>query len=54
MWAGWLRPWIASWPTPPCAVRLGAEGRRRFAEVFRHEQMTAQLRSLYQRLLGGG
>ena len=31
--------------------RLGAEGRRRFADVFRHQQMTAQLRSLYERLL---
>jgi glycosyltransferase involved in cell wall biosynthesis len=39
---------------PALGVRLGAEGRRRFAEVFRHEQMTAQLRSLYQRLLAGG
>jgi glycosyltransferase involved in cell wall biosynthesis len=31
--------------------RLGAEGRRRFADIFRHQQMTAQLRSLYERLL---
>ncbi len=31
--------------------RLGAEGRRRFTEVFRHERMTAQLRELYLRLL---
>ncbi len=39
---------------PALRDRLGAEGRRRFAEVFRHEHMTAQLRSLYQRLLSGG
>jgi glycosyltransferase involved in cell wall biosynthesis len=32
---------------------MGAEGRRRFAERFRHETMTSQLRSLYERLLGG-
>lgn len=39
--------------------RLGGEGRRRFADVFRHEEMTRQLRMLYQRILaekgrGGG
>lgn len=32
--------------------RLGAEGRRRFADVFRHETMTARTRQLYARLLG--
>lgn len=32
--------------------QLGAEGRRRFTDRFRHEMMTAQLRSLYERLLG--
>lgn len=31
---------------------LGREGRRRFADQFRHETMTAQLRSLYLSLLG--
>jgi glycosyltransferase involved in cell wall biosynthesis len=31
--------------------RLGAEGRRRFAEVFRHEHMTQRTRELYERLL---
>lgn len=36
---------------PGLRDRLGAEGRRRFAEVFRHETMTSQLRSLYERLL---
>jgi glycosyltransferase involved in cell wall biosynthesis len=33
--------------------RLGEEGRRRFTDVFRHERMTAQLRSLYEKLLAG-
>jgi len=33
--------------------RLGAEGRRRFTDQFRHEQMTAQLRGLYEKLLAG-
>jgi len=30
---------------------MGREGRRRFADQFRHETMTSQLRSLYERLL---
>lgn len=33
--------------------RLGAEGRRRFADVFRHETMTRRTRELYERLLAG-
>ena len=33
--------------------RLGAEGRRRFADVFGHQHMTAQLRALYEKLLAG-
>lgn len=32
---------------------LGHEGRRRFTDQFRHETMTARLRSLYSRLLAG-
>lgn len=32
---------------------LGQEGRRRFAHQFRHETMTSELRSLYERLLRG-
>ncbi len=32
---------------------MGREGRARFADRFRHETMTAQLRSLYERLLAG-
>ncbi len=33
--------------------RLGGQGRGRFADLFRHETMTRQLRDLYQRLLEG-
>jgi glycosyltransferase involved in cell wall biosynthesis len=36
---------------PALRKRLGAEGRQRFTERFRHEHMTAELRSLYARLL---
>jgi glycosyltransferase involved in cell wall biosynthesis len=32
---------------PALRDRMGAEGRRRFTDRFRHEQMTAQLRQLY-------
>ena len=32
-------------------ARLGAEGRRRFTDIFRHERMTEQLRALYVKLL---
>ena len=38
-------------PTPRSAGAMGREGRRRFAHQFRHETMTSQLRSLYERLL---
>jgi glycosyltransferase involved in cell wall biosynthesis len=38
---------------PELRATLGQEGRRRFAEQFRHETMTDQLRSLYTRLLTG-
>ena len=37
---------------PDLRCQLGQEGRRRFADVFRHEHMTAQIRQLYLRLLG--
>lgn len=36
---------------PAIRDRLGQEGRRRFTDVFRHENMTAQLRALYQDVL---
>jgi glycosyltransferase involved in cell wall biosynthesis len=39
---------------PALRHSLGQEGRRRFVEQFRHEIMTRQLRSLYERLLGAG
>ncbi len=34
-------------------ARLGAEGRRRFTDQFRHERMTRRIRQLYERLLAG-
>jgi len=37
---------------PALRERLGSEGRRRFTDQFRHERMAAQLRGLYERLLG--
>ncbi len=33
--------------------QLGSEGRRRFTDPFRHQQMTARLRELYERILAG-
>ena len=36
---------------PARRTAMGQEGRRRFAEQFRHETMTEQLRALYERLL---
>jgi glycosyltransferase involved in cell wall biosynthesis len=36
---------------PGLRQAMGQEGRRRFAEQFRHETMTRQLRSLYEELL---
>jgi glycosyltransferase involved in cell wall biosynthesis len=34
-------------------ARMGAEGGRLFTDIFRHERMTAEVRSLYARLLAG-
>ncbi len=36
---------------PALRACLGAEGRRRFTDPFRHQRMTAQLRDLYEKLL---
>lgn len=36
---------------PKLCAKMGSEGRARFADRFRHERMTAQLRKLYERLL---
>jgi glycosyltransferase involved in cell wall biosynthesis len=36
---------------PELRARLGARGRARFTEQFRHEAMTAQIRGLYEQLL---
>jgi glycosyltransferase involved in cell wall biosynthesis len=35
---------------PALCDRLGAEGRRRFTDIFRHERTTIQIRALYERL----
>jgi glycosyltransferase involved in cell wall biosynthesis len=42
---------IALAADPALRDRLGSEGRRRFTDRFRHEQMTRQLRQLYERIL---
>jgi glycosyltransferase involved in cell wall biosynthesis len=39
---------------PTLRSEMGKEGRRRFADQFRDETMTRELRSLYERLLQGG
>ncbi|MFO0956905.1 MAG: glycosyltransferase family 4 protein [Isosphaeraceae bacterium] len=39
---------------PAARAAMGAEGRRRFADQFRHETMTDQLRSLYAGILSRG
>lgn len=44
---------IALAKDPALRRRLGAEGRRRFTGLFRHEHMTEQIRALYVRLLHG-
>jgi glycosyltransferase involved in cell wall biosynthesis len=49
--AGLARAILELAADPALRERLGAEGRRRFTEVFRHERMAAQLRDLYERLL---
>lgn len=36
---------------PKLRERLGSEGRRRFADRFRHERMTEETRAIYERLL---
>jgi glycosyltransferase involved in cell wall biosynthesis len=36
---------------PELRTRLGAAGRERFTEQFRHQRMTAELRALYERIL---
>ncbi len=37
--------------SPAMRAAMGQEGRRRFADQFRHETMARELRSLYERLL---
>jgi glycosyltransferase involved in cell wall biosynthesis len=37
---------------PELRHQMGAEGRRRFTDVFRHQSMTQRIRQLYQEVLG--
>lgn len=37
---------------PGLRERLGAEGRRRFTDQFRHDHMTRRIREVYERILG--
>jgi len=39
---------------PDLRKRMGSEGRRRYADQFRHQRMTRHVRALYKRLLEGG
>lgn len=39
---------------PSLRERLGREGRRRFADIFRYERMTDQIRLLYENMLSNG
>ena len=48
---GAWRDWPFGWLGTKLLGAMGLEGRARFADRFRHETMTAQLRSLYERLL---
>jgi glycosyltransferase involved in cell wall biosynthesis len=51
--AGLARAVLRLADDPALRDAMGQEGRRRFAHQFRHETMTAQLRSLYEELLRG-
>jgi glycosyltransferase involved in cell wall biosynthesis len=48
---GLLRAILRLADEPDTRATMGAAGRRRFAEQFRHETMSRELRSLYERLL---
>jgi glycosyltransferase involved in cell wall biosynthesis len=49
--AGLTRAILELASNPAARAAMGREGRRRFAEQFRHETMARELRSLYERLL---
>jgi glycosyltransferase involved in cell wall biosynthesis len=51
-WQGLVEPLRRLSQDESLRGRLGAEGRRRFTDRFRHETMTRRIRELYQRLLG--
>jgi glycosyltransferase involved in cell wall biosynthesis len=46
-----VRPMMELAGDPALRQRLGSEGRRRFADQFRHEFMTQRIRELYERVL---
>ncbi len=50
-WQGLADALIRLAQDPQLRQRLGEEGRRRFADTFRHERMTAAIRQLYERIL---
>ncbi len=49
--AGLTRAILALASDPAARAAMGREGRRRFADQFRHETMAREIRSLYERLL---
>ena len=50
-WKNLVQPLLELSNDAALRQRLGAEGRRRFADQFRHEYMTERIRELYQRVL---
>jgi glycosyltransferase involved in cell wall biosynthesis len=53
-WKNLAQPLVALAGNPMLREQLGQEGRRRFADQFRHELMTRRIRELYERVLSGG
>jgi glycosyltransferase involved in cell wall biosynthesis len=50
-WSDLVQPMIELAADPTARQRLGAEGRRRFADQFRHEFMTRRIRAVYEMVL---
>ena len=51
IWTGLRQAILDLAASPGKRAAMGREGRARFADQFRHETMTRQLRSLYERIL---
>jgi len=51
-WTNLVQPLVALAADAAMRQRLGEEGRRRFADQFRHEFMTQRIRQLYEKVLG--